>query len=342
MVRFQLLSVIFSETVARRSAQRKIDLTTTVYYFSGTGNSLKIARMLSSELEECELIPMVRLWKLERILAPEGSIGFVFPMYSYGLPDLVERFVKKIEFERSDYIFTVVTRGGAQGCALQKIEDLLLEKSRYLNSGYYVDMPSNYIPFNDVVPKEKQKKIFATAEKKMKKIVMTIKAKRTKGEKDKMLLRKFAQGNNRTFIEHVNLTDENFLVDRNCGSCGFCARICPVDNIIMVNGFPSWQHHCQSCLACLHFCFKGAIQYKKKTIGKKRYHHPDVTFKDIESQKQKITAKKIVAKKKVSKIPIKQKPPTGKSSVKKLPTGEMRKEEWGESGQQTEEETAIT
>ena len=276
-------------------------MTTTIYYFSGTGNSLKIARMLAGELEECELIPMARLWKLERITAPEGTIGFVFPMYSYGLPDIVEKFVQRIELERSDYIFTVVTRGGAQGCALQKIEDILLEKLRYLNSGYYVDMPSNYILFNDIIPKDKQKKVFASAEKKVKKIVRTIRAKRTKGEKDKMLVRKFAQGNNKTFLEHVNLEDENFNVDKNCILCGFCALICPVDNIIMVAGKPVWQHHCQSCFACLHFCPKEAIQYRKKTIGRKRYHHPDITFKDIESQKQKVIAKKIVAKKIVGK-----------------------------------------
>ena len=322
--------------------QRKIDLTTTINYFSGTGNSLKIARMLAHELEECVLIPMVRLWRLERIIAPEGNVGFVFPMYSYGLPDIVERFVKKIEFRSTDYIFAVVTRGGAQGCALQKIEDILLERSRYLNSGYYVDMPSNYIPFNDVVPKEKQKKIFASAEKKMKKIVKTIRAQRTKGDKDKMLVRKFAQGNNRTFLEHVNMKDENFQVDRNCISCGFCARICPVDNIIMVNGGPIWQHHCQSCLACLHFCPKESIQYSKKTIGKKRYHHPDVTFKDIESQKQKVIAKKIAAKK----IAVKKKVPKSgesrKPREKEPPAGDLGERELEKAREQTEEEPAVT
>jgi len=306
-----------ADTAHSRDFLEEARVTTTIYYFSGTGNSLNVARMLSRELEDCDLIPMARLWKIERIIAPRGSVGFAFPMYFYGLPDIVERFVRKIELYQADYIFTVVTRGGAQGCSLQRIEDLLLEKTRHLNSGFYIDMPSNYILFHDVTTKDKHRKLFAHAEKKIQKIAKVIKAKRTKGEKDKLLLKKVALSSNRSFLDEVNARDEHFYADQNCISCGFCAKVCPVENILMVNGFPVWQHHCQHCLACMHFCPKESIQYKRKTIGRKRYHHPDVTFRDIESQNWQLTAKKIPAKK----VPVK---------------------DWRNAPEQSEEEPAAT
>jgi formate hydrogenlyase subunit 6/NADH:ubiquinone oxidoreductase subunit I len=295
-------------------------LPTTIYYFSGSGNSLAVSRSLSRELEDSELVPMARLWKLDRIVSPAGTIGFVFPMYFYGLPDIVERFLTKIELDRADYLFAVVTRAGAAGCSLQKTEDILSatcsdhgkgskrKGSNGLDAGFYVDMPSNYTPIREALPKEKQEKIFKAAEKKITKIARTIRQKRVKGEKDKPLVRKVAMGNNETFLEEVHRKDEDFHVDRTCISCGFCARICPVDNILMVAGRPQWQHHCQHCLACLHFCPKESIQFTRKTVGRKRYHHPDVTFKDIESQKWKVVSKKIHTKKAPSKDRDKERP----------------------------------
>jgi epoxyqueuosine reductase QueG len=58
-----------------------------------------------------------------------------------------------------------------------------------------------------------------------------------------------------------------------------------VNNIVLNGGVPEWKHTCQECLACLNFCPKQAIQHGKKTANRSRYHHPEVTLKDIMSQK---------------------------------------------------------
>jgi Fe-S-cluster-containing hydrogenase component 2 len=62
--------------------------------------------------------------------------------------------------------------------------------------------------------------------------------------------------------------------------------VCPVNNIIIVDGKPHWQHRCQQCLACLHYCPEIAIQYGDKTLKKGRYHHPEVSAKDLINQKK--------------------------------------------------------
>ncbi len=258
---------------------------TTLYYFSGTGNSLKIARELASRLGECRLIPMAKYWQRDKMTAKSESIGFVFPMYLYGLPDLVMKFMERIDLATVDYIFAVVTRSGSQGCSLHRIETILSEKSKVLNAGFYINMPSNYPLIEEVPSSDKQKKLFTKANKKLNKIVKIVKSKGNKGEKDLPLVKHTAVQTNNNWLKDVYTKDEHFHVDSNCLECAICEMVCPVNNIVMVNNRPEWQHRCQQCFACLNFCPKGCIDYDKKTRDKKRYHHPDIAFKDIGNQK---------------------------------------------------------
>jgi ferredoxin len=73
--------------------------------------------------------------------------------------------------------------------------------------------------------------------------------------------------------------------DVKCNGCGICQTICPVDNISMHDQRPAWSDHCITCFACLHWCPQEAIQVANLTNHMKRYHHPDVSSKDIVTQK---------------------------------------------------------
>ena len=86
------------------------------------------------------------------------------------------------------------------------------------------------------------------------------------------------------FCRKVNNGDKNFYVDERCNYCEICKEVCPVKNIKIVDGKPQWQHKCQRCLACIHFCPQKSIQYGKKTVKRKRYHHPEIKVNDIINQ----------------------------------------------------------
>ncbi len=90
------------------------------------------------------------------------------------------------------------------------------------------------------------------------------------------------------FLKEVNTMDEKYYSDEKCNGCGICQKICPVDNIKLVNEKPEWQHKCQFCLACLHYCPQEAIQYGKNTLGRERYNHPNITVKELINQKTKL------------------------------------------------------
>ncbi len=94
------------------------------------------------------------------------------------------------------------------------------------------------------------------------------------------------KGTYKSFIEKVNTEDENYYTDEKCNGCGICQKICPVDNIKLVNDKPEWQHKCQQCLCCLHYCPQKAIQFGEYTPGRERYNHPHIKVKELINQKQ--------------------------------------------------------
>ena len=109
-------------------------MTTTIYFFSGTGNSLTIARGISDKLGDCELVPIAKVWQVEDLKATDEKIGFIFPLYYSGTPKIVNDFVNKIDLSNSDYFFTVVISGGdVSEVPLQQIARILNTKAKKLN-----------------------------------------------------------------------------------------------------------------------------------------------------------------------------------------------------------------
>jgi MinD superfamily P-loop ATPase len=53
----------------------------------------------------------------------------------------------------------------------------------------------------------------------------------------------------------------------------------------MKDGRPNWEDRCELCFACFNWCPKNAVQAGTFTLGKPRYHHPEIKINQIISQK---------------------------------------------------------
>jgi len=65
-----------------------------IYWFSGTGNSLAIARALAQELPGARLVPVARAVREQPPAA--RCVGVVFPVYYFGPPPLVAEFLSRL------------------------------------------------------------------------------------------------------------------------------------------------------------------------------------------------------------------------------------------------------
>jgi ferredoxin len=254
---------------------------TTIYYFTGTGNSLKIARDLASKLD-AELIPMAEAVKTD-ILPASDCIGIVFPVYIWGLPLIVDSFIHKLSKQNmGKYIFAIATNGGAVSGALLIAQKRLRAKGLKLSAGFSVILPSNFISVHQTSAEEQQR-LFAAAEVKLDEIALKVKSGKPylveKGSVGERILKTGIAYRFFSLIMHK--MDNDFWTDTHCNGCGLCSKVCPVQNIKIENGTPKWLHHCQQCYACMNLCPNQALQYRKMTEDKKRYKNPYVELKDL-------------------------------------------------------------
>lgn len=247
-----------------------------IFYFSGTGNSLQVARDIAEEIEECEILKLAE-YDTGKPVAAE-RVGFIFPVYYWGIPNIVGAFLKKIKFQNSPYLFAVATCGHTFAASLNQINDILKTKDQKLHSGFAIRMPENYIIFFNSDKEKTQQKLFAREKAKAAAIGKVVAEKKEHHiEKSKILLSGLTgKPTNEFFRKGFSKRDANFNLNKDCTGCGLCAKKCPVHNIELVNGKPEWNHHCELCLACLQNCPSQAINYKNKTQHRKRYANPNI------------------------------------------------------------------
>ena len=259
---------------------------TVIYYFTGTGNSLKVAKDLAEQLDSTELIPIAKSVGRDSVSASADRIGIVCPVYMWGLPLIVQDFTKKLMVDTHSYLFGIVTYGGFPAATLKQLNRLLNQRGLSLSAGYGIHMPGNYTPMYGAFPEEKQEKLFSRGKKRLESIAEIIRAGKVVRIESSFFLANLLFSNliYRVCSPKITYMDKGFWVNEKCDGCAVCAKVCPVDNIEMKEGKPEWQHHCQQCLACLHWCPLEAVEYGKKTPGRKRYRHPEIEVSDIVGQ----------------------------------------------------------
>lgn len=257
-----------------------------IFYFSGTGNSLWVAKKLH-DFWGGNIVSIAEELNTHKNdftfdIKPNEKIFFVFPVHSWGPSILVPKFIYKINLTgySKQEVFSVATCGDNCGYTTRVMRDELRKKDIQLTKGYSIQMPNNYILMKrfgtdpiEIANNKLKKAPFLLHEiiddiqqKTSKKLYETGKYAFLKTYLIYPLFKKFA------------VNKPVFYAKDTCTSCGLCTNICPCKSIYFVEEKPKWTATCVHCTACINNCPAQAIEYGKTSQNKIRYHHPDNAF----------------------------------------------------------------
>lgn len=260
-----------------------------VCYFSGTGNSLAVARDLAGKLD-AKLTSVVSAMSQESVNIETDAIGFVFPIYDFKPPPVVEDFVHKLKDIDSKYLFAVCTYGIAPAQSLKHFAKVVDSCGGQLSAGFAVGMPHSGIG-SGAVTEAQRESMFASWEDKLEEVCDSISSREAGRIESSNLLFDFFQPRIISMVPSLlkflgqvlpkGLESLAFTPSEDCNGCKICERICPMNNVEMVDDRPVWSDNCAGCFACLNWCPKEAISLGGFDANIRNYHHPDVKISDM-------------------------------------------------------------
>jgi ferredoxin/flavodoxin len=262
-----------------------------LFYFTATGNSLDAARTIADTTGD-RMIDLGLAYKMERFefhVEQGEDLGFVFPVYGWSAPGIVDDFLRKARFVAGNgksfvpgYSYCVITCGAFVGKTADFFATMLEKyQSIRLDASYSVKCVGNCVYLYDMPSEEKQESVQKAAHLHTKEIAYLIDGKRMVHQETRNPFGSLMSMV--TCREEKPRSVESFHVDKEtCTGCGLCAQICPTSTIAMEDGYPTWSGgNCTQCLACLHRCPSAASQYGTKTAKRGRYTNPALAQKQM-------------------------------------------------------------
>ncbi|MGL9730092.1 hypothetical protein IGI44_003509 [Enterococcus sp. DIV0756] len=160
---------------------------------------------------------------------------------------------------------------------MEFLDNSLKRKSQKLSYGKVIHTVANNIMEYDLNKKNMNEKLL-----KMKRLSLEFSKDIKKSEKTsigRILPHHYAF--HWLYLNHRVDKDENFLVTKTCTGCGTCSKICPLNNIVLENGTPSFRGHCDVCVACMQWCPQKAIHGNKRVKNRTQFHNPDIRLSEM-------------------------------------------------------------
>ncbi len=258
-------------------------MNTAIVYFSATGNGFDVANKLNLNLDDINAndskdnnLYYMPHTKVED-LSDYETIIIITPIYGFSIPAYVKEYIKELSKLRDKNYYVIINYGGFLGNAVYNTQKYFTSNNLNIKNIYKLKMPESFTIFiklkDDYVTKTLEDSVTE-----IEKIAMSIKKKESVKYKNTPLCVLDAV-NEKIVTKQFSKFCKSYIVTDTCVSCKYCQKICLTNNITVEdNKKPVFGDKCVACLACYQRCPQLAINFGKKTIGKKRYINPNVDF----------------------------------------------------------------
>ncbi len=233
-----------------------------IFYFTGTGNCLYVARQLADD--NTKLLSIPQLMKQETFNFEADEIGLVYPIYGHMPPYMVRQFLEKARL-KVDYTFAVLTFGNRK-CNAVEILDGITQKVGYrFNYISTLIMVDNWLPNFDMNEQMKMDKH----------IPENLAAIRDDISNHKHWMQPVTQeerDQHAGFMAYTGIdpevgflkkSEKYFAVTDRCIGCGICTDVCPRGNYSITSNGVKTDGDCEFCFACIQNCPQKAIKFAK-------------------------------------------------------------------------------
>ena len=233
-----------------------------IFYFTGTGNCLYVARQLADK--DTEILSIPQLAKEGRYDFEADEIGIVYPIYGHMPPNMVREFIKKARLD-APYKFAVLTYGNRK-CDASEIWDRISREAGnpfdYITTMIMVD---NWLPNFDM---NEQMKIDKGIPESLNRISSDLAQKRHWREP----VTELERAQHQEFLQRTGIdpdkgfllaSQDYFMITDNCIGCAVCVDVCPKGNYELTSQGVRVKGDCEFCFACIQNCPQKAIRFSK-------------------------------------------------------------------------------
>ncbi len=261
-----------------------------LFYFTGTGNCLYVARQLAGA--DAELLSIPQMVAQGRYAFEADEIGIVYPIYGHMPPYMVRQFIRKAELKAA-YKFAVLTYGARKCDAVEIWDDISRRAGHAFDYIATLIMVDNWLPNFDM---NEQIRIDKHIPENLHKIAADLAERRRwhepVTEEERQMHRGFlAMSGLDPEVGFLMKSERCFTVTDACIGCGACVSVCPRGNYELSSQGVKMQGDCEFCFACIQNCPQRAIRFRKSEDGSfpdgteknpnARYRNEHVSLMDI-------------------------------------------------------------